>query len=161
MSEWRGVVRRLLLLDGLPDIALWVVAQRGRHQVLQFRSVCIPGRGMERSGTNRKGVGEHGADGMRGVCHGKRQRRNRLIEPQDPRIRQSLFIDAPYVHQHDEPTSHALLLRAVESSKGGAARQRISSGSLRKTHPRTQHESRPPPRKRNAHRSDGCNTTTR
>ena len=55
-------------------------------------------------------------------CATERRRRNRLIEPQDPRIRQSPFIDAPYVHQHNEPTYHALLLRAVENAKRGSSK---------------------------------------
>ena len=54
-------------------------------------------------------------------CATDRRRRNRLIEPQDPRIRQSPFIDAPYVHQHNEPKCHALLLRAVENAKRGGS----------------------------------------
>ena len=63
--------RRLFLLDGFPDSALWLVAQPGRHELLQFPSVCIAGRGMAGSGTSRKEVGEHGADGMREVCYGE------------------------------------------------------------------------------------------
>ena len=54
-------------------------------------------------------------------CATERQRRNRLIEPQDPRIRQSPFIDAPYVHQHNEPKYHAPPLRAVENAKSGGS----------------------------------------
>ena len=54
-------------------------------------------------------------------CATERQRRNRLIEPQDPRIWQSPFIDALYVHQHNEPKCNALLLRAVENAKRGGS----------------------------------------
>ena len=71
MSERKFVLRRLLLLDGLSDSALWLVAQPGRHQLLQFPRVCIAGIGMAGSGTSRKEVGEHGADGMREVCYGE------------------------------------------------------------------------------------------
>ena len=54
-------------------------------------------------------------------CATERQRRNRLIEPQDPRIWQCPFIDALYVHQHNEPKYNALLLRAVENAKRGGS----------------------------------------
>ena len=52
-------------------------------------------------------------------CTAERQRRNRLIEPKDARIKERPFIDAPYIHQHNEPKYHALLLRAVEHAKRG------------------------------------------
>ena len=54
-------------------------------------------------------------------CSMERQRRHRLIEPQDPRIWLSPFIDAMYVHQHNEPKYHAPLLRAVENAKRGGS----------------------------------------
>ena len=52
-------------------------------------------------------------------CNAERQRRNRLIEPKDERIKERPFIDAPYIHQHNEPKYHARLLRAVEHAKRG------------------------------------------
>ena len=54
------------------------------------------------------------------VCGRERQRRNRLVEAGDPRISQSPFVDAPYIHQHNEPKYHALLIRAVEHAKRGS-----------------------------------------
>ena len=63
--------RRLLLLDGLPDSPLWLIPEPGSHELVQFPRVCIAGRGMAGSGTSRKEVGEHGADGMREVCYGE------------------------------------------------------------------------------------------
>ena len=52
-----------------------------------------------------------------GQCQEERARRNRLIEPSDPRVRQEPFLSAPYIHRNNEPKYHAMLLRAVEQAK--------------------------------------------
>jgi hypothetical protein len=51
------------------------------------------------------------------TCAVERDRRNRLAAPHDPRIRQTPFVEAAYVHKNNEPKYHALLLRAVEYAK--------------------------------------------
>ena len=51
------------------------------------------------------------------VCAAERVRRNRLVDDSDPRLRQPPFIDSPFIHQHNEPKYHVLLLRAVEHAK--------------------------------------------
>ena len=51
------------------------------------------------------------------VCKKERQRRNRLIEPNDPRVLREPFLSAPYIHRNNEPKYHAMLLRAVEQAK--------------------------------------------
>jgi len=50
-------------------------------------------------------------------CAQERARRNRLVEPKDPRVKEPPFLEAPYVHQNNEPKYHALLVRAVEAAK--------------------------------------------
>jgi hypothetical protein len=50
-------------------------------------------------------------------CKEERQRRNRLMQQNDPRVRQEPFLNAPYVHKNNEPKYHAMLLRAVEDGK--------------------------------------------
>ena len=50
-------------------------------------------------------------------CRKERERRNRLLSPQDPEVQEPRFLDAPYVHQNNEPKYHALLLRAYEYAK--------------------------------------------
>ena len=39
------------------------------------------------------------------------------MTPQAAAVQESKFVDAPYVHQHNEPKHHALLLRAAEYAK--------------------------------------------
>ena len=51
------------------------------------------------------------------MCAEERQRRNRLATPQDMRLSRAPFLDAPYVHQNNEPKYHALLTRALEHAK--------------------------------------------
>ena len=51
------------------------------------------------------------------LCRDERVRRNRLVEPQDDRIKHVPFLHAPYIHQNNEPKYHALLIRAVENAK--------------------------------------------
>lgn len=53
-------------------------------------------------------------------CKQERERRNRLVMPQDPRLKMEPFLSAPYVHQNNEPKYHAMLLRAVEEAKHGS-----------------------------------------
>ena len=54
------------------------------------------------------------------TCAKERGRRNRIIEPQDPRISQKHFVDALYVNPHNDPKYHACLVRAEENAKRGA-----------------------------------------
>ena len=54
------------------------------------------------------------------VCSNERQRRSRLLEPEDTRVRREPFLNAPYVHKNNDPKYHAMLLRAVEDAKHGA-----------------------------------------
>ena len=51
------------------------------------------------------------------VCTAERERRNRLVETNDPRVREEPFVGAPYIHKNNEPKYHALLLRAEEFAK--------------------------------------------
>ena len=53
------------------------------------------------------------------ICAAERLRRNRLVEPQDPRLLKEPFLSAPYVHRNNQPKYHAMLLRAVEHAKRG------------------------------------------
>ena len=53
------------------------------------------------------------------VCSAERQRRNRLLEPNDKRLHGEPFLSAPYVHKNNDPKYHAMLLRAVEAAKRG------------------------------------------
>jgi len=52
-----------------------------------------------------------------GACQTERERRCRLFTPQDAECQQDVFLEAPYVHQNNEPKYHALLLRAQEYAK--------------------------------------------
>ena len=51
------------------------------------------------------------------VCCAERARRHRLLTPQDSEAQQDAFIEAPYIHQNNEPKYHAMLLRAREYAK--------------------------------------------
>lgn len=51
------------------------------------------------------------------TCAQHRENRNRHIKPNDPRVHQEPFLQAPYVHQNNEPKYHAMLLRSVEQAK--------------------------------------------
>ena len=51
------------------------------------------------------------------LCSRRRDERNRLLAPEDPRVHEAPFLDAPYVHRNNEPKYHALLLRAQEVAK--------------------------------------------
>ena len=50
-------------------------------------------------------------------CQAERERRNRLIMADDPRVVQQPFVSAPYMHKNNEPRHHAMLLRAAEHAK--------------------------------------------
>ena len=50
-------------------------------------------------------------------CAAERERRNRLIAPEDPRLVEEPFVSAPYMHKNNEPKYHAMLLRAAEHAK--------------------------------------------
>ena len=50
-------------------------------------------------------------------CQSERERRNRLVAQNDPRIHRPPFLHAPYIHTNNDPKYHALLLRAVEEAK--------------------------------------------
>ena len=51
------------------------------------------------------------------ICQAERERRNRLILPEDPRVVRQPFVSAPYMHKNNEPKYHAMLLRAAEHAK--------------------------------------------
>ena len=50
-------------------------------------------------------------------CTGERNRRNRLIMPNDARVHEEPFISAPYMHKNNEPKYYVMLLRAAEHAK--------------------------------------------
>ena len=56
-----------------------------------------------------------------GICSSERDRRNRLVSQDDLRLQHPQFLQAPYIHKHNEPKYHALLLRAVENAKRGSS----------------------------------------
>ena len=51
------------------------------------------------------------------ICTEERERRNRLLGGEDQRVREEPFLSAPFIHKHNEPTYHAMLLRAAEEAK--------------------------------------------
>ena len=51
------------------------------------------------------------------ICKVERNRRNRLLEEVDPRVREEPFLSAPFIHKNNEPKYHAMLLRAAEQAK--------------------------------------------
>ena len=51
------------------------------------------------------------------ICKKERDRRNRLLESEDERVRQEPFLSAPFIHKNNEPKYHAMLLRAAEEAK--------------------------------------------
>ena len=51
------------------------------------------------------------------TCAQERQRRNRLAAAKDPRLSRAPFLEAPYVHQNNEPKYLALQTRALEHAK--------------------------------------------
>ena len=57
------------------------------------------------------------------LCRSERERRNRLLDNADARVRQEPYLSAPFIHKNNEPKYHAMLLRAAEHAK--AARSYI------------------------------------
>ena len=51
------------------------------------------------------------------TCSEERSRRNRLLAPNDARVREAPFVSAPYIHKNNQPKYHATLLRAAEDAK--------------------------------------------
>ncbi len=51
------------------------------------------------------------------TCGGERERRNRLVQNGDKRMREEPYLTAPYLHRNNEPKCHAMLLRAAEVAK--------------------------------------------
>ena len=51
------------------------------------------------------------------VCYSERQRRNRLVETDDVRLKEEPFLSAPYVNRNNDPKYHAMFVRAVEIAK--------------------------------------------
>ena len=51
------------------------------------------------------------------ICRRERDRRNRLLEAEDQRVRHEPFLSAPFIHKNNEPKYHAMLLRAAEEAK--------------------------------------------
>ena len=51
------------------------------------------------------------------ICSAERRRRNRVINGEDPRVRQEPYLSAPFIHKNNEPKYHAMLLRASEQAK--------------------------------------------
>ena len=50
-------------------------------------------------------------------CKTERERRNRVMAGEDPRVRQEPYLSAPFIHKSNEPKYHAMLLRAHEQAK--------------------------------------------
>ena len=50
-------------------------------------------------------------------CKTERERRNRIMAAEDPRVRREPFLSAPFIHNNNEPKYHAILLRAHEQAK--------------------------------------------
>ena len=51
------------------------------------------------------------------ICSAERDRRNRVLEVEDPRVRREPYLSAPFIHKNNEPKYHANLLRANEQAK--------------------------------------------
>ena len=51
------------------------------------------------------------------VCKTERERRNRVMAEEDPRVRQEPYLSAPFIHKNNEPKYHAMLLRAHEQAQ--------------------------------------------
>ena len=50
-------------------------------------------------------------------CSAERDRRNRVLAAEDPRVHQEPYLSAPFIHKNNEPKYHAMLLRAHEQAK--------------------------------------------
>ena len=51
------------------------------------------------------------------LCKAERDRRNRVMAGDDPRVRSEPYLSAPFIHKNNEPKYHAMLLRAYEQAK--------------------------------------------
>ena len=51
------------------------------------------------------------------VCQEQRERRNRVLANDDPRVRSEPYLSAPFIHKNNEPKYHAMLQRAHEQAK--------------------------------------------
>ena len=51
------------------------------------------------------------------LCKAERDRRNRVMAGEDPRVRKEPYLSAPFIHKNNEPKYHAMLLRAHEQAK--------------------------------------------
>ena len=51
------------------------------------------------------------------MCKAERDRRNRVMAGDDPRVRSEPYLSAPFIHKNNEPKYHAMLLRAHEQAK--------------------------------------------
>ena len=58
------------------------------------------------------------------TCKAARSDRNRLMISGDPRVRESTFLTAPFVHRTNDLKYHAMLLRAVGDAKHGQEKPR-------------------------------------
>ena len=56
------------------------------------------------------------------TCQAERERRNRLLDAEDPRVREEPYLSAPFVHKNNEPKYHAMLVRAAELARFGKPR---------------------------------------
>ena len=50
-------------------------------------------------------------------CKSDRERRNRLLVENYPRLHNEPFLTAPHAHKNNDPTYYAMLLRTVEAAK--------------------------------------------
>ena len=55
------------------------------------------------------------------TCRAERKRRCRLVSFHTEKVSQAPFLQAPYVHQNNQPKYHAMLMRALEHAKRGAS----------------------------------------
>ena len=51
------------------------------------------------------------------LCQAERDRRNRVMDGDDPRVRREPCLPAPFIHKNNEQKYHAMLLRAREQAK--------------------------------------------
>ena len=56
-------------------------------------------------------------DMERSLCKAERDRRNRVMAGDDPRVRSEPYLSAPFIHKNNDPKYHAMLLRAHEQAK--------------------------------------------
>ena len=51
------------------------------------------------------------------LCKAERDRRNRVMAGDDPRVRSEPYLSALFIHQNNDPKYHAVLLKAHEQTK--------------------------------------------